>query len=119
VLDEPALTRLASMHPRSHGDHAPFHLHACPPSRGSIAVAGELDMNSYRLLPEALDRAGAPPVDGALAFDLSGVRFADHRSVLILIDHAARRGYPAVLRAAPATTERLVQLMGVDVRVAA
>lgn len=116
VLAEPTLTRLASMHPRSLGDHAPFHLYACSPSRGSVALAGELDMTSYELLPQALDWAGAQPVDGALVFDMSDLRFADHRSVLILIDHAARRGYPAVLRAAPSITERLVRLMNVGVR---
>ncbi|GAA4469223.1 hypothetical protein GCM10023170_084380 [Phytohabitans houttuyneae] len=117
VIAEPALTRLASMHPRATGEHPPFRVFACPPSRGSVALSGELDMTSSDLLPEALDRAGAEPVDGALVFDLTGLRFSDHRSVLALVDHAQRRGHPAVLRGPPRTARQLVRLMGVDVRV--
>ena len=113
ALGDDTVARLACLHPTGNTD-TPFRLYACPPARGSAALAGELDLAGHALFPEALERADPLPVDGALVFDAARLRFVDHQALLALAEHAGRRGLVAVLRDAPPVAARLVGLMGVD-----
>ena len=114
ALGHDTVVRLDCLHPDGNTDTAPFRLYACPPARGSAALAGELDLAGHALFPEALERADPPPVDGALVFDAAGLTFVDHHALLALAEHAGRRGLVAVLRDGPPGAARLADLIGFD-----
>ncbi len=109
-LGDRAVTALACLHPETNAD-VPFRLHACAPADGCAALAGELDAATHELLTAALGRADLRPVDGELVFEGHGLRFADHRSLLLLREHARRLGADAVLRTGLPVLARLAALI--------
>jgi anti-anti-sigma regulatory factor len=109
-LGDPAVAALACLHAGTNAD-VPFRLHACAPADGCAALAGELDASTHELLTAALEHADLRPVDGELVFDGGGLRFADHRSLLLLREHARRLGADAVVRTGLPVLARLAALM--------
>ncbi len=110
VGDE-VVARVASMHPATNADPG-FRLFGS--ASVSAALAGELDLSTEELLVEALRRADPPTVDGNLVLDVSGLRFADHRSLTRLAEHAANRGATLVLRDPSPAVSRLVEVLGLS-----
>ncbi|WP_229397751.1 MEDS domain-containing protein [Micromonospora okii] len=116
VLGEQAVAELACLHPGGNAEGVLFRLYAA--DRGRAGLAGELDQSTHDLFALALDRADPRPVDGRLVIEASHLRFVDHRSLLLLRDHARRQGAVAVLRAAGPGVARLVALLDLpDLRV--
>ncbi|MFD0823935.1 MEDS domain-containing protein, partial [Micromonospora zhanjiangensis] len=97
-LDDRILVELACLHQETNVDAALFRLHACDPDAGCAALTGELDPSTHELFAQALDRVDPRPVDGRLVLDASGLRYVDHRSLLLLQDFARGRHATAVLR---------------------
>lgn len=110
-LSGEAIGDLASMHPASGPDAAPFRLYAT--SESEVALAGELDLESREHFPAALRRAELHPVGGELVLDASGLDFIDHRALFALSREGLRTGCEVVLRTAPPSAARLVELLEV------
>ncbi len=109
-LGDRAVATLACLHPETNAD-VPFRLHACAPADGCAALSGELDASTHELLAAALEHADLRPVDGELLFAGDRLRFADHRSLLLLREHARRLGADAVLRTGLPVLARLAALI--------
>ena len=121
VLGATAVARLACLHPRTDADDVPFTLHAARPGEGTAVLAGELDMTAWDLLSATLESVDLPPTAGEVVLQATGLRFADHRSLLRLQDYALDAGVTVVLRSANAALGRLagmLELPGVRVEVA-
>ncbi|MEU1836673.1 MEDS domain-containing protein [Micromonospora chersina] len=115
-LSEAAIAELSCMHPETNTDVL-FRLHAGG-GEAVVELAGELDPSHHRLFAAALDRADPRPVDGRLVLDATGLRFVDHRSLLLLGDHARRHDATVVLRTSRSAPARLVELLDLhEVRV--
>ncbi|XVV07462.1 MEDS domain-containing protein [Actinosynnema sp. CA-248983] len=116
-LDEPAVARLAGVHPCANRP-APFRLHAAAGSAGCevVELGGELDASGHDLLGELLERIDPGP--GGLVVHAPELTFIDHRGLLLLADSARRRGGGLVLRTRAIGAARLVEVLGIpDVRV--
>lgn len=95
-LGQEVIAQLACLHPTVHGVPPPFQLHAS--TNGAAALLrGELDATSLDLFPMALRSADLRPTGGELVIDASELTFIDHRSLLVLADHARRWDATAVL----------------------
>ncbi|MDG4801888.1 MEDS domain-containing protein [Micromonospora sp. WMMD980] len=116
VLGDAAIAELACLHPETNAE-VPFRLHSGGDG-AAAALAGELDAAGEHLFAVALERADPQPVAGRLVLDATNLRFVDHRALLLLRDHARRRGAVAVLRTRRPAPARLIELLGLtDVRV--
>jgi hypothetical protein len=121
MLDATAVARLVCLHPRTNTDDVPFTLHAAQPGEGAAVLAGELDMTAWDLLSATLEAVDLPSTAGEVVLQATGLRFADHRSLLRLQDYALDAGVTVVLRSANAALGRLAGMMelpGVRVEVA-
>jgi anti-anti-sigma regulatory factor len=111
-LGEAATAQLACLHPNTNTAVPGFRLHA---SRGVTAsLAGELDWGNATLLGQALERADLQPGGGELVIDAAEVSFMDHRSLIMLAEHARRNRATVVLRIRWPGAARLVQLLNLD-----
>ncbi|WP_229874645.1 MEDS domain-containing protein [Amycolatopsis deserti] len=108
-VDDEVVARVACLHPVGNADPG-FRLFGS--ASASAALAGELDLYTEDLLTEALRRADPRPVDGRLVLDVSGLRFADHRSLTRLAEHAEGEGATLVLRDPSPAVTRLVEVLG-------
>lgn len=117
-LGEHAVAQLASMHPNSSPEAAPFRLHASERTDCAATLGGELDLVSAELFPLALDRANLQVRDGELVLDAADLTFVDHRSLLWLAEHARRRAASVVLRTSHPGASRIIEALNLtDVRV--
>jgi hypothetical protein len=112
-----AVAEVACLHPRSNPGSAPFHLHPAGPERGDVFLDGELDAYSEELLASALRRSESGHPGGAgrsFVVHADGLRFVDHRSLLLLEQFAARRHATAVLRTPRKGIARLAGLLELE-----
>ena len=79
---------------------------------GDLAVEGESDVSSSCLLANVLDIIDWNA--DRVRLDLSGVEFIDHRSLLILEEHATREGRMVELIRLPRPVRRLLGLLEHD-----
>ncbi len=105
------VAQLACMHPAAPDGGAPFHLHGHVRDGSAAALDGDLDLESRRLWPLALERAGLRPEGGTIAIDAAGLDFVDHRSLVALAGYAERHATTVVLRTRSSTAARLVELL--------
>jgi anti-anti-sigma regulatory factor len=113
-LGDDTIAQTACMHPSVSPGASGFRLHATDRPGCAAAVAGELDMVSAELWPLALRRAGLRARgDRELVLDAAGLEFIDHRSLLTLAEYARERAVTVVLRGAPHSAVRLVELLDV------
>jgi hypothetical protein len=106
-----AVAQLACMHPRAHDGGSPFHLHGHVRDASAAALDGDLDLESRRLWPLALERAGLRSTAGTIVLDAAGLGFVDHRSLTVLSGYAERHATTVVLRTRLSTPARLVSLL--------
>jgi anti-anti-sigma regulatory factor len=95
-LGQEAIDQLACLHPTVHGVPPPFRLHASIDG-AAASLRGELDAAGHSLFRMALRWADLRPSDGELVIDASELTFIDHRSLLMLADHAQQWGATVVL----------------------
>lgn len=114
------VAELASLHPAARQGSALFRLHATgADDPADYALAGEVDVTNRQLLDVALDRAdpepaGAERSGGPLTIDGCHLRFIDHRGLLVLSDHARRRGTTVALRTSNPMTAWLAERLDLD-----
>lgn len=119
-LGDRVIAELACMHPQTNALDVLFQLHACEPTAGCAALAGELDLSNHELFSTALERADLRPTDGRLVVEATHLRYIDHRSLMHLQHLARRRHATVVLRASRSAAARLVELLDLpEVRVEA
>ncbi|WP_307867796.1 MEDS domain-containing protein [Umezawaea beigongshangensis] len=111
-LGDDVVTALACMHPNSNQGLTPFRVHAS--DDGTTAFAGDLDGPVRDAFARTLDLADPAVADGELLIDGTDLNFVDHRNLLILADHAARRGATAVLRTRAVGAARLLEVLGLS-----
>jgi len=105
------VAELACMHPRAVEGGTPFHLHGHARDGSAAALDGDLDLDSRRLWPLALERAGLRSEGSTIVIDATGLAFADHRSLVALATYAEQHAVTVVLRTRLATPARLVELL--------
>lgn len=113
VLTVGALAETASVHPQTDGVAPAFKLYSTGPT--SLAAQGDIDAFTEPALSRVLDFV--PPVEpGAeLLIDAVELTFIDHRSLLILDEHARRSGLAGlVLDQASSSTAKVVDLLGLQ-----
>jgi anti-anti-sigma regulatory factor len=111
-LGEAATAQLACLHPNTNTMGPGFRLHA---STGvAAALAGELDLGNATPFGQALERADLKPGGGELVIDAVEATFIDHRSLIMLVEHARRNRATVVLRIHWPGAARLVQLLNLD-----
>ncbi|MEV0726779.1 MEDS domain-containing protein [Micromonospora purpureochromogenes] len=116
VLDGRAIEELACLHPAADPGITLFHLYA---GRDELVLAGELDTSNQDVFDTALTRANVDDPTGELVVRADELRFIDHRNLIHLHRHAARRDGTVVLHTPLTSAARLVELLGLSrVRVA-
>jgi hypothetical protein len=111
-LGDDVVNALACVHPNSNRGPTPFRVHAA--DDGTTAFAGDLDGPVRDAFARALDLAEPVVVNDVLVVDGTELNFVDHRNLLALADHAARRGATAVLRTRAVGAARLLEILGLD-----
>jgi hypothetical protein len=114
VLPERIVSDLGCVHRACHGppDIAPFRLYA---GNEGLALAGEVDSFAAADLRRLLRLAS--PTEGPLVLELDELEFIDHHGVFAIAEHAEelmRTGRWLSVRGAPASFDRLVELMRVE-----
>jgi anti-anti-sigma regulatory factor len=111
-LGTAATAQLACLHPTTNSVVPGLRLHA---STGAAAsLARELDRCNVTLFDLALQRANLRATGGELVIDAAGVTFMDHRSLILLAEHARRAGTTVVLQIGWRGAARLAQLLDLD-----
>jgi ABC-type transporter Mla MlaB component len=110
-LGEEAVAQLACMHPRAEEVASPFHLHGHVRVEAAAALGGELDMESRRWWPLALEREDLQADTGTIAIDAVGLDFVDHHGMLAVADYAERHATTVVLRTRLSAPARLLDLL--------
>ncbi|AEV84550.1 hypothetical protein ACWT_3527 [Actinoplanes sp. SE50] len=111
VLGAAAVAEIACLHESSTGAGVPFQLHPAL-SRAEAVLDGELDPAGEELFATALRRTDLAPAGGEIVVDAAGLRFIDHRALLVLQRYAESRGLTAVLRTRFEAAARLAELIG-------
>ena len=109
-LGDAAVGQLACLHPVGGIEQAQFRVTASPDA--DVAVSGELDLTTVDSFAVAVDRTGVMDGAGEVVVDATGLRFADHRNLLVLQQMADRYGRTVVLRTQRRWPARLVAALG-------
>ena len=111
ALGADLLGELGCVHTLTHGELSPFQL--CAARQADAALVGSVDAFSIAQLLEALRRIGVPRPGGQAVLDATDLEFIDVRALRELDRHAADAGATLVLRSAPYSVLRLMELLGV------
>ena len=111
ALGSAAVARIACLHAGSNVAGLPLRLSACAPGAGAAELSGEVDAASRELFADALALADLRPTGGELVLGAAGLRFADHRALLLLDAYARERDAVLVLRGAPGATAHVAALL--------
>lgn len=108
-LGSAAVAELACLHPLAKAGSAPFRLHA---ERGvGFALVGDIDLSCDELFATTLRRV-VPLLSGPeLVVEGRAVEFIDHRRLFMLTEATQRAGATVVLRNAPATAARVIEIL--------
>jgi MEDS: MEthanogen/methylotroph, DcmR Sensory domain len=108
-LGSAAVAELACLHPLASSGSAPFQLHA---ERGvGFALVGDIDLSCDELFATTL-RHVVPLLCGPeLVVEGRAVEFIDHRRLLMLAEATQRAGATVVLRNAPGTAARVIEVL--------
>src|SRR5215470_7432727 len=101
------LERYSSRHRLS-----PFQVFAC--DDGAVGLLGEFDQASQIAFARALQRIQLAPDDSSLIFDMSAVRFMDHRALLALDSYAQKCQVPVFVRSMPPIVRRVARVLGLE-----
>jgi anti-anti-sigma regulatory factor len=90
----------------------PFQVFAC--DDGAVGLLGEFDAACHAAFKRALQSIQPAPDDSKLIFDMSAVRFMDHRALLALDSYAQKCPVPVVVRSMPRVVRRVARLLGLE-----
>jgi len=107
-----AVTQFACMHAAVPAGLTPFQVFAC--DDGAVGLLGEFDVASQTAFERALQRIQRAPDDSKLIFDMSAVRYMDHRALLALDSFAERCQVPVLVRSMPPIVRRVAQVLGLE-----
>jgi anti-anti-sigma regulatory factor len=107
-----AVTQFACMHAAVPAGLTPFQVFAC--DDGAVGLLGEFDAVCQAAFDRALQSIQPAPDDSRLIFDMSAVRFMDHRALLALGSYAQKCPVPVVVRSMPRVVRRVARLLGLE-----
>ena len=107
-----AVTQFACMHAAVPTGLTPFQVFAC--DDGAVGLLGEFDVASQIAFERALQRIQPGTGDSQLIFDMSAVRFMDHRALLTLDSYAEACQVPVVVRSMPPIVRRVARVLGLE-----
>lgn len=107
-----AVTDLACLHAAAPAGVTPFQVFAC--YDGAVGLLGEIDQTSESAFTRALERVWPAPGSPSLIFDMSAVRFMDHRALLALDAYARKSLVPVILRSPPPVVRRIARLLDLE-----
>jgi anti-anti-sigma regulatory factor len=107
-----AVTQFACMHAAVPAGLTPFQVFAC--DDGAVGLLGEFDAACQAAFNRALQSIQPAPGDSRLTFDMSAVRFMDHRALLALDSYAQKCPVPVVVRSMPRVVRRVARLLGLE-----
>ena len=107
-----AVTQFACMHAAVPIGLTPFQVFAC--DDGAVGLLGEFDQACQIAFDRALRRIQLAPDDSRLVFDMSAVRFMDHRALLALDSYAQKCQVPVFVRSMPPIVCRVARVLGLE-----
>ena len=107
-----AVTQFACMHAAVPAGLTPFQVFAC--DDGAVGLLGDFDAACQAAFKRALQSIQPAPDESELIFDMSAVRFMDHRALLALDSYAQRCQIPVLLRSMPPVVRRVARVLGLE-----
>ena len=107
-----AVTQFACMHAAVPAGLTPFQVFAC--DDGAVGLLGEFDAACQAAFKRALQSIQPEPDESELIFDMSAVRFMDHRALLALDSYAQTCQVPVLVRSMPPIVRRVVRVLGLE-----
>ena len=107
-----AVTQFACRHAAVPAGLTPFQVFAC--DDGAVGLLGDFDMTCQTAFERAVQRIHPAPDDSRLVFDMSAVRYMDHRALLTLDEFAQRCQVPVVVRSMPRIVRRVARVLGLE-----
>jgi anti-anti-sigma regulatory factor len=107
-----AVTQFACMHAAVPAGLTPFQVFAC--DDGAVGLLGEFDAACHAAFTRALQSIQPAPDDSELIFDMSAVRFMDHRALVALDSYAQQSQVPVRVRSMPPVVLRVARVLGLE-----
>jgi anti-anti-sigma regulatory factor len=107
-----AVTQFACMHAAVPAGLTPFQVFAC--DDGAVGLLGDFDAACQAGFTRALQSIQPAPDDSELVFDMSAVRFMDHRALLALDSYAQECQAPVRVRSMPPVVRRVARVLGLE-----
>jgi anti-anti-sigma regulatory factor len=107
-----AVMQFACMHAAVPAGLTPFQMFAC--DDGAVGLLGEFDAACQAAFKRALQSIQPVPDDSTLIFDMSAVRFMDHRTLLTLDSYAQESQVPVLVRSMPPVVRRVARVLGLE-----
>jgi anti-anti-sigma regulatory factor len=107
-----AVTQFACMHAAVPAGLTPFQMFACDDE--AVGLLGEFDAAGHAAFKRALQSIQPVPDDSTLVFDMSAVRFMDHRALLTLDSYAQESQVPVLVRSMPPAVRRVARVLGLE-----
>ena len=105
-----AVAQFACLHAAVRTGLTPVQVFAC--GDGAVGLLGEFDVASQTAFERALQRIQPAPGDAGLIFDMSAVRYMDHRALLALDSFAEGSRVPVYARHMPPIVRRVAAVLG-------
>jgi anti-anti-sigma regulatory factor len=107
-----AVTQFACLHAAVPAGVTPFQVFAC--ADGAVGLLGDFDVACQAAFERAMQRICPAPDDPSLVFDMSAVRYMDHRALLTLEAFAQKCPVPVVVRSMPRIVCRVARVLGLE-----
>ena len=107
-----AVTQFACMHAAVPAGLTPFQVFAC--DDGAVGLLGDFDAACQAAFKRALQSIQPAPGEPTLIFDMSSVRFMDHRALLALDSYAQDCRVPVLVRSMPPVVRRVARVLGLE-----
>ena len=105
-----AVTQFACLHAAAPEGLTPFQVFAC--DDGAVGLLGDFDVACQAAFERAIQRIHPASEDTCLVFDMSAVRYMDHRALLTLDAFARKCPVPVVARSMPRIVRRVARVLG-------
>jgi anti-anti-sigma regulatory factor len=107
-----AVMQFACLHAAVPEGLTPFQVFAC--DDGAVGLLGDFDVAGQTAFERAMQRIRPSPDESRLVFDMSAVRYMDHRALLTLDVFAQKCQVPVVVRSMPGIVRRVARVLGLE-----